>query len=56
MDPKTGTKLRKTEVKNEINKFVDDAESETDDLDDMYDEFGKFFNYFSKSDLSIYLI
>ena len=51
MDPKRGTKW-KTEVINEINKFV----SETNNLDDMYDEFGKFCNYFSESDLGIYRI
>ena len=56
MDPKTGTKLPKTEVINEINKFADDSEGEVDDIEDIHDESSKFYNYSSKSDLTICLI
>ena len=53
MDPSTGTKLPKTEVINEINKFADDSEGEVDDIEDIHDESSKFYNYSSKSDLTI---
>ena len=56
MDPKTGTKLPKTEVINEINKFAGDAEGEVDDIEDIHDESSRFYNYSSKSDLTICLI
>ena len=40
---------------NEINKIIDDDGSETNDLDNICDEPGKFYNYFSKSGLSMNL-